>query len=234
MNKKITWITTLSSSQLAGDYGRAVKTWHKLPGEKIILLEGEQSDIDFAKVIDYWSVIDKKNSNWFNTVDSQKALRLSYKSYTIWWAIKNIKTDLLIFLDADVVVHDTFDPELTDISDSLWASMMFNHSSNPVFDEMGLLVESGLQIFNMHHADIQNYADIYIDYFESGKVYDLFKPYDNIVSCEMQKHHYPMLNLIENPDVRREMGEDTIKFTRFKGLMTHYISKGKKSEIPVI
>lgn len=231
MKHQLIWITTLSDQQLAGDYGRAVRTWHRLPGKKIILLEGKQTTLDFAEVIDYWSVIDRDSSKWFNTVKSKKALRLSYKSYAIWWAIKNLNTDRLVFLDADVVVHDSFSEELTDIGNELWASMMFNHSSNPEFDQTGLIVESGLQIFNMHHRDIQNYADVYIDYFESGKIYELFKPYDNIVSCRMIEH-YPMLNLIDDLTVSRYIGEDTIKFTRFKDLMTHYISKGKKQEIP--
>lgn len=225
------WISTMSEEMYNGHYGDAVQTWHNLPGHKIMFFDGTPPNLPFLEMIDYWSVIDK-NNEWFSKKQSKKIVRLSYKAWVIHWAIKNLDYDRIIFLDADVTVNAPVPVHLLDNQDNLWSTLSFNHSSNPTWNEYGQQVESGLQIFNLKHPDIQQYIDTYIDFYKSGKVYDLYRPYDNWVSRAMLDL-YPMDNLVIDPSVDREVSEDTFKFTRFAGYMTHYLGKSNKENIPI-
>lgn len=226
------WISTLSESMFEGHYGDAVKTWHNLPGKKIIFFDGKIPDLDFVEFIDYWSVIDR-NNEWFSKKQSKKIVRLSYKAWIIDWAVRNLNYDRVIFIDADIHVHKPVPENLLDNGNSLWSTLSFNHSSNSEWQEYGQQVESGLQIFNLCHPDIQNYINTYIGFYKTGKVYDLYRPYDNWVSRAMVDL-FPLDNLVLDPSVKRLVGEDTIKFTRFSGYMTHYLGKDNKSRIPKI
>lgn len=232
MSDSFVWISTLSEEMYHRHYGDAVKTWHNLPGKKIIFFDGAIPDLDFVEFIDYWSVIDR-NNEWFSKKQSKKIVRLSYKAWAIDWAVRNLNYDRIIFIDADITVHKPVPEELLDNGENLWSTLSFNHSSNPEWSEYGQQVESGLQIFNLKHKDIQNYINTYIDFYKSGKVYDLYRPYDNWVSRAMVDL-FPLDNLVLHPDVKRSVGEDTLKFTRFSGYMTHYLGKANKENIPQI
>lgn len=225
------WISTISEELYAKHYGDAIRTWHNLPGRKIILFEGQPPELYFVEFVDYWDCIKREQTKWFTKKRSKKAIRLSYKAWAIHWAIKNLNCDRVIFIDADISVHKPVPEELLNNGDNLWSTLSFNHSSNPEWTEYGQQVESGLQIFNCKHADIHSYIDTYIDFYESEKVYELYRPYDNWVSRAMLDL-YPMDNLVTEPNVKRDVGEDTMKFTRFNGYMTHYLGKHNKENIP--
>ena len=232
VTEPVIWISSLSRQMYDHDYGRAVDTWYHLPGRKILLFEGDTPKLDFVEFLDYWQLIDRKSSTWLTRKISKKALRLSLKAYALHWALKNLSADRIIWIDADVQVHQSVPLELLDNGDNLWSTLMFHHSSNLSFNGLGIpLVESGLQIFNMNHPDIQAYADTYIDFFESGRALELHRPYDNWVSAAMLDL-FPMDNLVHDPEVIREISEDSLKHTRFQGYMTHYLGKGNKQNIP--
>jgi hypothetical protein len=230
MSDSFVWISTLSEEMYHRHYGDAVKTWHNLPGKKIIFFDGTIPDLDFVEFIDYWSVIDR-NNEWFSKKQSKKVVRLSYKAWIIDWAVRNLKYDRIIFLDADVTVHKPVPEELLSNGDHLWSTLSFNHSSNSHWAEYSQQVESGLQIFNLNHPDIENYIDTYINFYKTGKVYDLYRPYDNWVSRAMI-NFFPLDNLVTDPGVKRYVGEDTFKFTKFAGFMSHYLGKENKERIP--
>ena len=225
------WISTLSETMWHGHYGDAVRTWPDLPGSKIVLFDGalpQHHDLEFR---DYWQCIDAAKTQWFTTPQGKKARRLSYKAWALWWAVKNIDVDVVAFIDADITVHKPVPAELLDIGDNLWSTLSFNHSSNPAWTEFGQQVESGLQIINRRHSQSQEFIDTYIDFYESGRVHSLYRPYDNWVSRAMLDL-YPMANLVTQPDVRRAVGEDTMQFTRFAGSLTHFLGKHNKANIP--
>ena len=232
MTESIIWISTISEALYAKHYGDAIRTWHNLPGRKIVLFDGQAPVLDGIEFIDYWAAIKADQTNWFTKKRGKKAMRLSYKAWAIHWAIKNLDYDRIIFIDADISVHKPVPTELLSNQDHLWSTLSFNHSSNAEWSEYGQQVESGLQIFNCRHPDIHPYVDTYIDFYESEKVYELYRPYDNWVSRAMLDL-YPMNNLVLDPTVVRAVGEDTMKFTRFNGYMTHYLGKDNKENIPV-
>jgi hypothetical protein len=225
------WITTLSEAMWHNHYGDAVRTWLDLPGRKIVLFDGtlpQYGDLEFR---DYWQCIDAANTQWFTTPQGKKARRLSYKAWALWWAVKNIDVDVVVFIDADITVHRPVPAELLDIGDNLWSTLSFAHSSNPAWTEFGQQVESGLQIINRRHPQAQEFIDTYIDFYESGLVHSLYRPYDNWVSRAMLDL-YPMINLVTQPDVKRAVGEDTMQFTRFASYLTHFLGKHNKANIP--
>jgi hypothetical protein len=229
--ENIVWISTISESLYKKHYGDAIRTWYNLPGRKIMLFDGAfPSDIPFVELVDYWKVIDKNNS-WFSKKQSKKIVRLSYKAWVIHWAIKNVNCNRLVWIDADMGVHKPVPEDLVDNSDNLWSSLKFNRTAGAPLDTNINAVETGLQIFNMNHPDIQKYADDYIDYYNSGKVYNLYRAYDNWVSSDII-NYYPIDNLVLDPDVIRDVGDDTMLHTRFSGYMTHYLGKGTKEKIP--
>lgn len=230
--KKVAWISTLNSGLFQQHYGDAVKTWGNLPGEKYMLFDGDFPNLNFITFLNYWDCIDTQKSKWFTRKIGKKALRLSYKAYAIIWALENLKNyDIVIWIDSDVSVLKSIDENLLDIGDDLWASLLFNYSPNLEFNNQGYSVESGIQIFNMTHNDIHRYKECYKDFYESGKVDFLYRPYDNWVSKEMTKQ-FPMKNLVYDPDVKRELEEDSLQYTRFKNYMIHYLGKGNKKNIP--
>lgn len=225
------WISTLSEQMFGGHYGDAVSTWHRLPGRRIVLVDGAWPDWPFLECRDYWQAIDAASTCWFTTPQGKKARRLSYKAWALWWAVKNIDVDRVVFIDADITVHQIMPESLLYNGDALWSTLSFNHSSNAAWTEFGQQVESGLQIINRRHPQCEEFIDTYIDFYESGRVHDLYRPYDNWVSRAMLDL-YPMDNLVTDPDVRRTVGEDTMQFTRFRGYLTHYLGKHNKANIP--
>jgi len=230
MPNNFVWISTINEELFAKHYGDAIRTWHHLPGKKIMLFDGNPPELDFIEFIDYWSVIDK-NNEWFSKKQSKKIVRLSYKAWVIHWAIKNLDYDRIIWIDADITVNKKVPESLLDNEDNLWSTLIFNHSEVPEWTEYKKQVETGLQIFNLKHPNIQNYIDEYIDYYRTGKIYDLYRHYDNWVSRAMLDY-YSVDNLVLDPDVIRSVGEDTLKNTRFAGYMTHYLGKNNKERIP--
>lgn len=226
------WISSLSRHMYDNGYGHAVDTWDRLPGRKIVLFEGDQPDLDFIEFFDYWQMIDRESSAWLTRKISKKVMRLSLKAYALHWALKNVDAERIVWIDADVQVDQPVPEQLLDNQPNLWSTLMFHHSSNLSFNGLGVpLVESGLQIFNMRHPDLQRYADTYIDFFESGRALELHRPYDNWVSAAMLDL-FPMDNLVHDPTVVKDIGEDSLKYTRFQGYMTHYLGKHNKERIP--
>ena len=235
MTEPVIWISTISEELYQRHYGDAIRTWHHLPGRKIMLFDGAPPALDFIEFIDYWSVIDRNNS-WFSKKQSKKVVRLSYKAWAIHWAVTTLDCERVVWLDADVVVHKPVPVDLINNGLNLWSSLMFYKTAGIPTDPALVLhkthaVETGLQIFNMRHPDIQTYIEQYIDYYRTELAYELVRPYDNWISSAMTEF-WPLDNLVSDPAVIRAVGEDTFKFTRFGPYMTHYLGKGNKQNIP--
>lgn len=229
--EKYIWISTINDDLYKKHYGDAIRSWHNLPGRKILFFDGKfPTDIPFIELIDYWSVIDK-NNNWFTKKQSKKIVRLSYKAWIIHWALKNLNCERLIFIDADITANKDLPENLISNHDNLWSTLCFNYSANHDWAEYGHQVESGLQIFNKTHKDIDKFADKYISYYTTGEVYNLPRAYDNWISADMLKY-FPVDNLVIDPTIKRNISEDTMKHTRFANYLTHYLGKGNKVNIP--
>jgi|13_taG_2_1085334.scaffolds.fasta_scaffold12675_3 hypothetical protein len=136
-------------------------------------------------VYDYYKHIPEqltfKNNilNLFPSLDTKeqnrlrKALRWSYKGFAIWYALKNIDTKYIVWIDADVET-------LSKIPSSLISSLCEDKllMCYPQRMKGSLHVESGFVIFNKQHPEI----DLVIQHYENGylnqQVLELSKPWD--------------------------------------------------------
>jgi hypothetical protein len=226
----ITWISTIDADKYNAHYRNAIDTWHLLPGRKILFLDGESEVIPEIEVIDFWKTIDKDLSIWLSKPRPKKAHRFWFKGHTIYHALKEKYSKYVIWLDADVLVEKSPTIEMLDIGNYPFAMMEFKHSLYPEGHLLGRAIESGLQIFNTSHSDIDKIRDDYYNYWESGEIFDLYKPYDGWVSTAISKK-YNFLNLVNVTHEKRFVGENTFKYTKFKDYMIHFLGKHNKEEI---
>lgn len=221
----ITWISSISSIRFP-TYRAAIKTWKDLPGNKVLLMDGDQEQIPGINVVDFWSVIDK-NCNWLKEIRFTKAHRFWFKGSSLYYALKNFKSDYVIWIDADVFVKKTIDKEFLDIGEHLFSTMYFK-SNNPEKPEY--VAETGLQIFNMHHKDIQRYADEYYNFWESLEILNLYRAYDGYVTGELIPK-YNFLNMVIKDHSDRKPGQNTFEFTKFQEYLIHYLGIPNKEKL---
>ena len=226
----ITWISTIDAGKYDAYYCNAINTWNLLPGRKILFLDGSAEVIPDIEVIDFWQTIDKNSSNWLSETRPKKAHRFWFKGHTIYHSLKEKYSKYIIWIDADVLVEKSPSIEMLEIGNFPFAMMEFKHSLYPEGHLLGRAIESGLQIFNILHPDIDKIRDEYYDYWESGKIFDLYRPYDGWVSTAISKK-YNFLNLVNVDHEKRFVGENTFKYTKFKDYMIHFLGKHNKEEI---
>jgi hypothetical protein len=226
----ITWVSTIDAEKYDAFYRNAIDTWHQLPGKKILYMDGVSSVIPDIEVIDFWSTVDRTKSAWLSDSRPKKAHRFWFKGHTVYHALKEKYSKYVIWLDADVLVEKPPTLEMLDIGDYPFAMMEFKHSLYPEGHLLGKAIESGLQIFNLHHNDIDTIRDEYYNYWESGKIFELYRPYDGWVSTEISKK-YKFLNLVNATHEKRFVGENTFLYTKFKDYLIHFLGKHNKAEI---
>jgi hypothetical protein len=86
-------------------------------------------------------------------------IRFSNKSFSIYHALRNIPSDLIIWLDADTVTH-------TEIPDSFFQKLCSNNELVAILKRPKTYTETGFICFNKNHHLIKKYLDI------SKNVYD--------------------------------------------------------------
>lgn len=226
----ITWVSTISSEKYYESYKDSIDTWSILPGRKILFLDGIAEVIPEIEAIDFWSTVDHNSSKWLSKSRPKKANRFWFKGHTIYHALKEKYSKFVIWIDADVLVKKTPPLDLLDIKDYVVAMMEFKHSLYPEGHLLGKAIESGLQIFNTEHRDLDKLREEYYDYWESEKIFNLYRPFDGWVSTEISKK-YNFLNLVDCEHEKRFVGENTFLYTEFKDYFIHFLGKHNKQEI---
>lgn len=102
-----------------------------------------------------------------------KALRWSYKSYAIWYALKNIDTKYIVWLDGDVQCKSPIPYNLIERINEERLMTVY-----PQAIEGDLHIESGMIIFNRYHHRIDKVIEHYYNGYHNKQVLNIPKPWD--------------------------------------------------------
>ena len=196
------------------------------------LLDPRVSVVDFNELCPEWDtyyasvkersngITDVKRLNWF-----KKALRWSFKMFTLLHAIKNTNTRYLIWLDADVVA--------TDLAPTEWIETCLNEkclAGQLEFIKAGGHVETGILIIDLHHPDISKLYDWVKLGYVDGKILDEEKAWDGIWIAKLVQSGtiaWNNLAMVIQGDVARAFSNTRLSW------LTHVVGKPKfrKTEI---
>ena len=220
-------------------YGkRSIETWSKyFPQDWEIVYYAEKHQpefdkrvtiVDFDKICPDWegfySAIkesyekkkssDKKILNWH-----KKALRWSFKSFSLLHALKNPSTKYLIWLDSDVIANK---PPINNwIQICLNGKCMAGQFENI---KVGGHVETGVLIFDLEHPDIQKIID-WIDLgYNKYKILEEDKAWDGIWMAKLVTLNtvsWNNLEMVIKSDVAKSFSSDSLKW------LTHRVGKRK-------
>jgi len=226
----VTWISTIDAGKYNWSYRHSIDTWNNLPGNKKLFLDGDADVIPEIEKHDFWSIVNKDNSWWLKEWRPNKAHRFWFKGHTIYHALKEKYSRYVVWIDADVLVKKEIPEDMINTDGYPFAMMEFKHSLYPEGHLLGKAIESGLQIFDTFHPDIDNIREDYYSYWETGKIFELYRPYDGWVSTAISKK-YNFLNLVKHTHEKRFVGENTFIYTDFSDYLIHFLGKGNKEEI---
>lgn len=162
-----------------------VPSWKKLPGDKFLVSDGNNIDLDFIKLID-WDTSHNSKSKFLTMTKKSKPLGFWRKMQSQVWAARNIKNyDFLVLLDTDVEILDfnevLFYNEIDKLKESnlIWATGC---------SQSGKL-DAGHIVLNLHHPDLHNLINDYENIWETGQIMKLRKWYDgNAVESLFEKY----------------------------------------------
>lgn len=171
---------------------------------------------------DYYSTVKERSSketevkriNWH-----KKALRWSFKMFTLLHAIQNTKTRYLIWLDADVVA--------TKSSPNKWLETCLNNqclAGQLEFIKAGGHVETGILIIDLAHPDISKLADwISLGYVDQ-RILEEEKAWDGIWMAKLVQSGniaWNNLPMVIQGNVARAFSDDNLSW------LTHVVGKPK-------
>ena len=215
----ITWITSISQKRFDElIYNKCLKTWNNIPGKKVLFSEGE-INLQGFDFVDLNKIINKE---YLSSIKGLTYTRIYKKAFATYWALKNINSKLIVWLDADVYVNKPLDvfPEVS----SPWGSMFFDHPGK-LLGRYDQGIETGFVYFDMEKLD-KNFADDYINFWHNKTIEKLHRPKDTYVLMEMalkQKH-----GNIAKDSSSLPAGENAFSRTILKDYFTHYIGAGNK------
>lgn len=174
MKYKIAWSGIADTTYWKVIAKYCVPSWKKLPGDKFLVYDGSDINLDFIKMID-WNTVYNKNSKFLSMTHKSKPLGFWRKMQGQIWAARNLKNyDFLVLLDTDVEILD-FDEELfySEIeklkeSNLIWATGCSQSGG----------LDAGHIILRLDHPDLQQLINEYENIWESGKILKLRKWYD--------------------------------------------------------
>lgn len=228
--EQITWVSTIDAARYNWAYRYAIDSWHLLPGRRILFLDGEATVRPEIETQDFWLTVDRDKSHWLQQPRPKKAHRFWFKGHTIYHALKQKFTRYVVWIDADVLVTKSMPAGMITTDGYAFAMMEFKHSLFPEGHSWGRAIESGFQIFDTEHYQIDAIAEEYYAFWETGKIFELFRPYDSWVSTAVSKQH-SFLNLVKYNNEKRFIGENTFLYTDFADYMIHFLGKGNKEQI---
>lgn len=184
---KVVFVTTFAKDHIEL-YGKTFLNSFKKNCDHSLVIFAEdfdQTNLETDSLIDFYSNIPEQ-LNFKNKINEliphlltkpqnrlKKALRWSYKSFVIWYALKNIDADYIVWIDADVETIDKVPSKL--IKDLCKQKLIMCY---PQRIDGELHIESGFIIFNKQHALIDQVIDHYEIGYHHQEVLDLNKPWD--------------------------------------------------------
>lgn len=136
---------------------------------------------------------DEKRKNWY-----KKALRWSFKMYTVLHAMKHSHSRYLIWIDADV--------KAVRAPGSGWIERCLNNNSLAAqleFIKAGGHIETGILIFDLEHADSEKIYKWIYDGYVNFKILDEDKAWDGIWMAKLLKTNtvaWNNLNMVTKKD----------------------------------
>lgn len=215
-------------------YGKQnIQTWIKnFPKEWEIVYYAEKHQPEFndrVTVVDFnencpeWenfylatknSYTNSKNKNQKIINWHKKALRWSFKSFSLLHALKNSKSKYLIWLDSDVVARRT------PIED--WIQICLNEkcmAGQLEHIKAGGHVETGVLIFDLEHPDIKKIID-WVDLgYNQQKILKEEKAWDGIWMAKLVMSNsisWNNLTMVVKTDIAKAFSNDNLKWLAHK------------------
>lgn len=214
----VTVVTTLHEDGYKLYGQRNVETWSSMfPSDWNISYYSEKhspvlpervSILDFDQACPEWqgfydavksrysleSSTDEKRKNWY-----KKALRWSFKMYTVLHAMKNCNSRYLIWLDADVWAAKP--------PDSMWIERCLKNTALAAqleFIKAGGHIETGILIFDLEHPDSKKIYDWIYSGYRNREILEEDKPWDGIWMAKLLKQNtvsWNNLNMVTKKDL---------------------------------
>jgi hypothetical protein len=208
----ITWVTSFGPLYYENVAKYNLPGWSMLKGHKIALVDSMQIDLGDIKVIDAAPAYPPKTDMYYGI--GGKKHKFWTKGKCFIWALRNVKTRYLIWLDSDVKILNT--PDLTKYwpKDGDVASIICGNLRQ---------AESGFVLVDRHHELFEQWLQKYEDAWYNGVIDTLHRPWDNDVLWYAVKD-LPHRNLSKSVLKAPQGFEDTDLLDSF----FHYSGKGRK------
>jgi hypothetical protein len=208
----ITWVTSFNKIYYENVAKYNLPGWKLLSGRKIALVD-DMSDFKYQdiKIIDSSPAYPKKDIYWNITGKKHKFWK---KGKCFIWALKNVDTRYLIWLDSDVKVNKTPDLSRFWPKDGDVASIICGNLKQ---------AESGFVIIDREHSLFKNWLTVYEEAWYNGIIDTLHRPWDNDVLWYAIKD-LPHRNLSKSVQKSPQGFEDT----DLLDYMYHYSGKRQK------
>ena len=156
----------------------------------------------------------EKRKNWY-----KKALRWSFKMYTLLDAIKTCNTRYLIWLDADVWASKP--------PDKHWITDCLNNTGLAAqleFIKAGGHIETGILILDLEHPDKEKIYNWIYDGYVNFKILEEEKPWDGIWMAKLLQTNsvsWNNLNMVIKGDIAKAFSNEKLKW------LVHGVGKKK-------
>lgn len=134
------------------------------------------------------------NKRWIRRIE--KTIKWCHKVYITSHALRNLKTDYLIYLDGDTWTNDT-------ISDTIARDLIGDQLLGVHFETLsfGLHFETGIIVFNNNHEQKDLLSKIYQSGYDDLTIYDLEKTWDTFWLMHLWKtYNLDIKDLAENKE----------------------------------
>jgi len=184
-------------------------------------LPGEYTHMEFNKEIpahknfkDLISIADKDTPDIKAKRRLAKALRWSYKAFTILHALRTIDAKYIVWIDGDVTVKRNLPLNFIEslIEEKLCMAYL---EKLQMKDSTTHHIESGLVVFNKTHKLISHIIHGYSIAYEKGNILNYSKPWDGILLAEILLPLQSYCNLLLSP------------FSNVKSFLHHAVGKNK-------
>ena len=173
----ICWVTGFSKDYYNNIGQHTLKTWKYLKEDKIFLCE---MDPALVKLDAYKIDIRNELKNYYPELQkdihtrAKKAYKFFKKAYCIWYALEHYSKeyDYIIWIDTDSVIQQPINlKDLLPNSNQMFSTIIRGENA----------CDSGFIVFNTKHNNFENFKNEYIDYYISGKIWNMHKPWDAYV-----------------------------------------------------
>lgn len=156
--------------------------------------------------------------------------KFCFKSFAMYRASQIIKSNYLIWLDADIITTDKFQIDEMNryIDPSKFCSYLNRdkHLKNNLGMRHLLSSETGFIIFNLKHSYSTEFFDRFISYYKTDKIFDLYEVTDNFLLDKILKE-MEIENKIKNIKMVDGTSENPLKHTSLGRFLFHRMGNKK-------